>query len=64
MAEGLEKLIFLGREHRNLEYKASVAWKDLEAEIAMTAMAMSNIRDGGTVVIGVDKAGLPTGVIP
>jgi len=55
----LSILIFHGREERNLEYKRSICWTDIETKvkIAKTAMAMANISDGGYIVIGVNKNG-------
>ena len=57
-------LIKLGREERFLEYKQSAPWDDLKDKIAKTAMGMANIRDGGTIIIGMAKKGnlyLPEG---
>jgi predicted HTH transcriptional regulator len=55
----IDYLIFHGREERNLEYKSSMNWKDIatKAKITKAAMAMSNISDGGYIVIGVTKNG-------
>lgn len=50
-------LIELSREERYLEYKESRPWNDLKTKIARTAMGMANIRDGGTIIIGVAKKG-------
>jgi predicted HTH transcriptional regulator len=59
----------LGRlfESRDLDFKKSAPWVDLKSKIIKTAMAMSNIRDGGTIVIGVDESGdtwQATGILP
>ena len=55
----IDYLIFHGREERNLEYKRSMSWTDIatKVKITKTAMAMSNISDGGYIVIGVTKNG-------
>jgi predicted HTH transcriptional regulator len=51
----LVRLIELGREERFLEYKESVRWDAIKTKLAKTAMGMSNIRDGGTIIIGVSQ---------
>lgn len=53
--EELIALIDLGREDRSLEYKESRPWADLKDKIAKTALGMANIRDGGTLVVGVSQ---------
>lgn len=58
--EELVALIELGREDRSVEYKESLAWDDLKNKIAKTALGMANIRDGGTIAIGVsERSGSP-----
>lgn len=51
------ELILHGREERNLEYKSGENWRDIKLKIIKTILAMSNIRDGGTIVIGVSQSG-------
>jgi predicted HTH transcriptional regulator len=60
-SQDLCELILVGEEKRNLEYKAPMRWdNDLtKAKITKTILAMSNIRDGGWIVIGVNQ--LPNG---
>lgn len=55
----IDYLIFHGREERNLEYKRTISWDDIETKIKVTqaAMAMANISGGGYIVIGVTKKG-------
>ncbi len=53
--EELVALIDLGREDRSLEYKESRPWSDLKDKIAKTALGMANVRDGGTIIIGVSQ---------
>ena len=67
MADALVDIILHGREERNIEYKESVPWgdADIKAKLTRAALAMSNIRDGGYIVIGVEQAGdafTPTGI--
>jgi predicted HTH transcriptional regulator len=57
--ETLLELIYHGREERNLEYKRSMNWEDptTKAKVSKSAMAMANLPDGGSIVIGVEKQG-------
>jgi hypothetical protein len=50
-------LISLAREARNLEYKRSTSWTEnpFRAKIAKSILAMSNIRDGGHIIIGMTR---------
>jgi len=52
-----QELILARKEFRNLEYKASVSWNDpaIREKIVRSMVAMSNIRDGGSIIIGVDQ---------
>ena len=49
--------IQIGKELRNIEYKGSVSWNDdnPKQKIIRSMLAMANIRDGGSVIIGVDQ---------
>ena len=54
----LADLVTYGREERNLEYKSSFPWdgnsgKGPRARVTKTCLAMANLTDGGTVVVGV-----------
>jgi len=52
----LRDLIYAGRESRHLEYKQSMSWDgDARAKITKTILAMSNLRDGGTIVLGEEQ---------
>ena len=55
----LWELVSHGREERNLEYKRSMSWHEPEtkAKITKSVMAMANIPDGGTIIIGMEKEG-------
>jgi len=57
--EALLEIVYHGREERNLEYKRSMSWDEsaTKAKIAKSTMAMANLPDGGTIVIGVEKQG-------
>lgn len=54
-SDSLIALLQLQHEERFLEYKESCPWDNLKAKIARTSMGMANIRDGGTIIIGVRK---------
>ncbi|MDP8206531.1 MAG: ATP-binding protein [Candidatus Electryonea clarkiae] len=51
------ELVHIGKETRALEFKRSTPWKDsvFKAKIVKTMLAISNIRDGGNIVIGVEQ---------
>jgi predicted HTH transcriptional regulator len=53
----LVELVKATGETRNLELKRSVSWEEEETKFKMTKsiMAMSNIRDGGTIILGVEE---------
>jgi predicted HTH transcriptional regulator len=54
-ADNLELYIQNGKEERYLEYKCSMIWTNNNAtkvKIAKAMMAMSNLRNGGVIVIG------------
>lgn len=53
----LKAYIEAGKESRHLEYKCSESWDDsnFKATITKSVLGMSNIKDGGTIVIGMDK---------
>ena len=46
-----------GKEERYLEYKGSMIWKsdDTKIKIAKAMMAMSNLRNGGIIVVGMKE---------
>src|SRR3990172_7159792 len=53
----LEWYIQHGHEERYLEYKGAMTWKDdgTKVVVARAIMAMSNLRDGGVIVVGVKE---------
>lgn len=53
----LSQFIDHGREERNLEYKGALSWheSDAKAKITKACLAMANLKDGGTIVIGVKE---------
>lgn len=55
--EELRALIALGRENRRIEFKRSTRWSDAatQGKITKSILGMSNIRDGGIIVIGVNR---------
>lgn len=59
----LEQLIEVQTETQNLDFKADMPWSP--QDMAKDFIAMANVRDGGTIVIGVnevDESFLGTGV--
>jgi len=55
----LVSILVHGREERNLEYKGPMTWSrpEVQAKIVKSVLAMSNLRDGGWIVIGVREKG-------
>jgi hypothetical protein len=53
----LGALIQWPREERNLEFKCSMSWTDTttKAKLTKSVLAMANLRDGGHIVLGVDR---------
>jgi predicted HTH transcriptional regulator len=49
----LQALIDEPREVRSVEYKGPVSWQTAQLKIIKTVLAMSNLQDGGYIVIGV-----------
>jgi predicted HTH transcriptional regulator len=70
MTDDLDALIQWGREERSLEFKQSMSWADAATKEKLTksVLAMANLRDGGYIVIGVerqpDDRHIPLGVHP
>ena len=63
--EQLRQAIEEGRESQRLEYKQSATWDELKTKLIRTTLAMSNVRDGGIIVIGMSQRGTefsPTGM--
>lgn len=59
----------LTTERRNVEFKQSIDWNNTNSKsmIAKSVLAFSNTRDGGYLVIGVNKVGnnyVPVGMTP
>jgi predicted HTH transcriptional regulator len=56
-------LVLSGHEGRNVEFKGPGNPKDTAflAKVAKAAIAMSNLRDGGTILVGLDDTDAATG---
>lgn len=59
MANGADIELYIqhGKEERYLEYKGSMLWTgdDTKVKIAQAMMAMSNLRNGGVIVVGMKE---------
>ena len=57
MPDDLSALIQFPREERNLEFKRSMDWTDpaTKAKLTKSVLAMANLRDGGHIVLGVER---------
>lgn len=65
--EFYRSIVFAGHEDRNREYKTSFPWDRKKhggsvAKVVKTILAMSNLRDGGHIVIGVEEIDTSRGV--
>lgn len=68
-SQELIALILHGREERNLEYKRSMSWDEPNAKASITRsiFGMANLRDGGSIVLGVEQQNdnfVPVGMQP
>lgn len=50
----------LGSETRTVEFKRGAALDTLKYKVVRAALAMTNLRDGGTLVVGIPEASDPT----
>jgi predicted HTH transcriptional regulator len=57
MPDVFASLINNGREERNLEYKRTMNWSDAVTKVKLvkSSIAMANLRDGGTIVFGIER---------
>jgi hypothetical protein len=57
MPDGVDSLIGNGREERHVEFKRTMNWSDsiTKSKVVKTAMAMANLRDGGSIVFGMER---------
>lgn len=63
-SEELDLWLVDNKEKRNLEFKTAMEWKGKpnKQKIALPMMAMSNLRDGGLILIGVEDCGTIVGL--
>lgn len=66
LSQELRRYVGAAREARGLEYKRSLDWSDPvhRAKLVRSMMAMSNLRYGGVIVLGVADDGEPMGLTP
>jgi predicted HTH transcriptional regulator len=57
MPETFASLIRNGREERNIEFKQTMHWSDAatKVKVVKSSIAMANLRDGGTIVFGLER---------
>lgn len=55
MKNDISQIIELADEFRNVEFKQGASWNDLKYKITKCILAMSNIKDGGTILIGMER---------
>ena len=55
--DDITNLILWPREERNLEFKCSMNWNEAptKAKLTKSVLAMANLRDGGHIVLGVER---------
>jgi hypothetical protein len=55
--DDVSELIHWPREERNLEFKRSMSWSDAatKAKLTKSVLALANLRDGGHIVLGVER---------
>jgi hypothetical protein len=68
--DGLDNLVQWPREERSLEFKCSMNWGEAQtkAKLTKSVLAMANLRDGGHIVLGVERQAndsyVPVGMKP
>jgi predicted HTH transcriptional regulator len=55
--ERVNAALSLLAESRSVEFKGPEKWEALRSGLAKDILAMSNIRDGGIIIIGIEKTG-------
>jgi hypothetical protein len=55
--ERVNAALSLLAEGRSVEFKGPEKWEALSSGLAKDILAMSNIRDGGIIIIGIEKTG-------
>lgn len=64
LSENLQDAIYHGHEEIYLEYKGDVPWSSnpKKIEIIQTIFALSNQKDGGIIIIGINNNGVRVGL--
>jgi hypothetical protein len=57
MPDWVDSVVGNGREERHVEFKRTMNWSDsiTKSKVVKTAMAMANLRDGGSIVFGMER---------
>ena len=55
MKKELIDLLFRGSESKGFDYKRAESWKKCKFKLTKDILAMTNIQDGGTLIIGVSQ---------
>jgi predicted HTH transcriptional regulator len=57
MPDLVDSLMSNGREERNLEFKQTMNWFDTatKSKVVKSSMAIANLRDGGSIVFGMER---------
>jgi predicted HTH transcriptional regulator len=60
LRERVSTALLLDSESPSVEFKSGIAWDSLKIDIIKTVLAMSNLRDGGLIIVGHTQAATMT----